>query len=141
MHPFHHLLASLLLTAIHPISTTASPQTPSPPTNKRTVIGGHGLVILPGSTPVDAPKEGGQESRVISVGGSTYRVVAGIDTTVDGIPIEDIESVEVGNEDGSGSGTEEMSAGKKAAVAFAETAERILLDGKGRGSLGVGEER
>jgi hypothetical protein len=139
MHPFHHLLASLLLTAIHPIPTTASPQPPSTRESGRTVIGGHGLVILPGSTPIETPEEGGQESRVISVGGSTYRVVAGIDTTVDGIPIEDIESVEVGNEDGSS--TEEMSAGKKAAVAFAETAERILLDGKGRGSPGVGEKR
>lgn len=77
------------------------------------------MVILPGNAPVKT--EDGQETRKIAVGGSTYQVVAGVDTTIDGVPVEEYTPVE----DSVEQPEQPMSAGKAAAIAFAEAAERI----------------
>lgn len=86
---------------------------------RKTVIGGHGVVILPGNAPVNT--EDGQETRKIAVGGLTYQVVAGVDTTIDGVPAEEYTPIE----DSVEQPEQSMSAGKAAAIAFAEAAERI----------------
>lgn len=114
----------LLLTA----SVSASPRNPVANT-KRTVIAGHGVVLLPGNAPYEAGKGGEQqEARVIPIVGGTYRVVGtGDDLTVDGVPVEEVDSVPVEEGDGA-SGP--VSPGKAAAIAFAEKAEEIL---KGQG--------
>jgi len=79
------------------------------------------VVILPGSAPVTT--EDGQETRRIAVGESTYQVVAGVDTTIDGVPVEEYTPVE--GVDGVKQPEQPMSAGHAAAIAFAEAAERI----------------
>jgi hypothetical protein len=90
------------------------------PNARRTVIGGHGVVIMPGSAPVQVD---GQETTRITVGGSSYQVAAGVDTVIDGVPVEEYTPV------GGGSEVDEpaeiVSAGKAAAIMFAEAAERI----------------
>lgn len=65
----------------------------------------------------------GQESRTITVGGSGYQVVAGVDTTIDGVPVEDYIPAGVGGVLESPS--QPTSPGQAAAVAFAEAAKRI----------------
>jgi hypothetical protein len=57
------------------------------------------------------------------VGGSSYQVVAGVDTTIDGVPVEEYTPVD--GEDGLEEQPEQVSPGKAAAIAFAEVAERI----------------
>ncbi|KAK4148977.1 hypothetical protein C8A00DRAFT_38443 [Chaetomidium leptoderma] len=148
MHSTLHLLATLALLALHLVAFADAlpipinlgqplidgPRSPFPhakPTYRfqprsearRTVVGGHGVVILPGSGPIEVD---GQETTKITVGGSTYQVVAGVDTVIDGVPVEDYIPVE-GGEGGVVDGpSEQVSPGKAAAVAFAEAAERIL---------------
>ena len=117
----------LLLTA----SVSASPRNPAAKNTKRTVIAGHGVVLLPGNAPYEAG-EGGeqQEARVIPIVGGTYRVVGtGDDLTVDGVPIEEVDSVPVEEGDGA---LGPMRPGKAAAIAFAEKAEEILKGQGGR---------
>lgn len=77
-------------------------------------------MILPGNAPVEVE---GQETTKIRVGGSTYQVVAGDDTKIDGVPVE--EYVPVDGEEGAEGPSGPMSAGQAAAVAFAEAAEKI----------------
>ncbi len=89
----------------------------------RIVIGGHGVVMLPDSPAVKV--EDGQESRRIVVGGSAYRVIAGVDTTIDGVPVGEYAS----DESGQGLGDPELSAGQAAAIAFAKAAERLQREG------------
>jgi hypothetical protein len=75
---------------------------------------------MPGSTPVQVD---GQETTRITVGGSSYQVAAGVDTVIDGVPVEEYTPVDEGSE--VDEPAEIVSAGKAAAVAFAEAAERI----------------
>lgn len=77
-------------------------------------------MILPGNAPVEVD---GQETTKIRVGGSTYQVVAGVDTEIDGVPVEEYVPVDGGEEVEEPSGP--MSAGQAAAVAFAEAAKKI----------------
>lgn len=76
--------------------------------------------MLPGSAPA---KVDGQETTKIRIGGSSYQVAAGVDTVIDGVPIEEYTP----NDDGNASDepTRPMTTGKAAAIAFAEAAERI----------------
>lgn len=80
-------------------------------------------MLLPDSPAVKV--EDGQESRRIVVGGSAYRVVAGVDTTINGVPVAEYTS----DETEQGLGEPELSAGQAAAVAFAQAAERLQREG------------
>lgn len=90
------------------------------PHARRTIVGGHGVVILSGSAPVNVE---GQETTKIRVGGASYQVVAGVDTVIDGVPVEEYTPIDEG--DTSSEPPRPISAGKAAAIAFAEAAERI----------------
>ncbi len=68
------------------------------------------------------------------VDGSIYQVVAGVDTTIDGVPVKEYPSAE-GKE---GLGELPMSEGQAAAIAFAKTAERIQSLQQGCGEATVG---
>ncbi|KAL2193875.1 hypothetical protein P885DRAFT_63650 [Corynascus similis CBS 632.67] len=90
------------------------------PIARRTVIGGHGVVILPGKAPIETD---GQDSAIVKIGSSNYRVVAGVDTVIDGVPVRDYTPV-------AGDGevdepAEPVIVGQAAAIAFAEAAERL----------------
>jgi hypothetical protein len=76
--------------------------------------------LLPGYAPIQVD---GQETRRIMVGGSSYQVVAGVDTTIDGVPVGQYTPVDGGA--GEVDAPDQVSPGKAAAIAFAEAAERI----------------
>ncbi|KAL2169467.1 hypothetical protein VTG60DRAFT_6011 [Thermothelomyces hinnuleus] len=57
---------------------------------RRTVVGGHGVVILPGDAPPEAERDGTARVRI---GGASYRVASGVNTVIDGVPIEDYTPV------------------------------------------------
>lgn len=81
------------------------------------------MVILPGSAPAEV-NEG--ETTKISIGGSTYQIAPGVDTVIDGVPVEEYTPPV---DDGGGQvgiGEEPVSEGKMRAVEFAERAGRIL---------------
>jgi hypothetical protein len=65
----------------------------------------------------------GQKTTKIRIGGSSYQVVAGVDTVIDGVPVEEYTPIDQG--DTLDEPTRPISAGKAAAIAFAEAAERI----------------
>ncbi|KAK4246593.1 hypothetical protein C7999DRAFT_33025 [Corynascus novoguineensis] len=90
------------------------------PIARRTVIGGHGVVMLPGKAPIETD---GQDSAIVKIGSSNYRVVAGIDTVIDGVPVKDYTPVDGDND--VDEPAEPVSAGQAAAIAFAEAAERL----------------
>lgn len=69
----------------------------------------------------------GQESRTINVGGSDYQVVAGVDTTINGVPVEEYPRTETENGGGLGD-PEVLGPGKAAALEFAKTAEKIQAE-------------
>ena len=91
---------------------------------RRKTVGGHGVAILPGSASVEVD---GQETTRISVGGSSYQVVAGVDTVIDGVPVEDYIPSDEG--DTLNGPPRPISAGKAAAIAFAEAA-KIIQQGR-----------
>ncbi|KAH6615821.1 hypothetical protein B0J18DRAFT_493652 [Chaetomium sp. MPI-SDFR-AT-0129] len=123
----HLIILSLLALASslpHPIDSIQHSKRSQPPKTRRTTIGGHGVVILPGGAPAEV--NGGEPTTKISIGGSTYQVAPGVDTVIDGVPVEEYTPGD--DDDGGvrGIGEEEVSEGKKKAMEFAEKAGRIL---------------
>ncbi|KAK3898464.1 hypothetical protein C8A05DRAFT_37936, partial [Staphylotrichum tortipilum] len=117
-HPNHHtfsilaLILAPLATHALPLPSFGVPLTRPPPffpttqnhprspssqgPAKRTVLSGHGILLLPATAQVQLPTDPADEDvpevAQISVNGKTYQVVGGIDATIDGIPLSEYSS-------------------------------------------------
>ncbi|KAK0712804.1 hypothetical protein B0T26DRAFT_715309, partial [Lasiosphaeria miniovina] len=100
-------------------------------TGGRTVIGGHGVVVIPNNG--QGIEQAGGEVRIVDIGGATVQVIAGADVTVNGEPI--LADVDDENRD-SGPGVmvdapnQPLSAGQAAAIAFAMAAEELKAESR-----------
>ncbi|KAK0610077.1 hypothetical protein B0T17DRAFT_125998 [Bombardia bombarda] len=103
-----------------PSSITPGEIVPTTP-NERTVIGGHGLVLIPiGRDGKLVETDGGEEVRLISIGGTTFQVV-GTEITLNGQPLE----TDRGGDSLGGIDDTPLSPGEASALEFAKAAERI----------------